>query len=216
MTVRVLLVDDHQMIREGLRSLLGADPDLEVVGEAGDGEVALDRIQALRPDLVLLDISMPGRNGIQVMQRLRSMVPAPRVLVLTAFSDIAYVRLLMEQGAAGYLLKSSTSRSLIDAIRSVMSGGTYLDPGVAGKLVARLTERKMARGEREGAPLSDRETEVLRLIALGYTNKEIAGQLRISGKTVESHRANIMEKLGLATRADLVRYALRQGWLERE
>jgi DNA-binding NarL/FixJ family response regulator len=210
---RILLVDDHAMVRDGLRRLIGAEPDLEVVGEAGNGNEALARIAELRPDVVLMDISMPELNGMRLMEELRRERPLPRVLVLTAFAEVAYLRQLLAAGAAGYLLKRASAQELIDAIRTVRAGGTYLDPAVAGKVVSGFVEHKEVRGARGGHELSERELEVLRKVARGFTNKEISAELGISVKTVETHKANLMEKLGLRSRAEIVRYALQRGWL---
>ena len=211
--VRIVLADDHQMIRESLRSLIDAEADLVVVGEADDGRTALEQMEALRPDLLLLDISMPGLSGIELMEQLRGQRAAPRVIVLTAYADSTYLRQLLDAGATGYVLKRSTIGVLVEAIRTVMAGGTYLDPGVAGKVVSGFLEQKKLRGSREGDALTDREREVLLRVAQGYSNKEVAGQLTLSVKTIESHKANLMAKLGFHTRAEIVRYALRQGWL---
>jgi len=211
--VRIVLADDHQMIRESLRSLIDAEADLLVVGEADDGRMALEQLDALHPDLLLVDISMPVMSGIELMEHLRGECAAPRVIVLTAYPDTTYLRQLLDAGAAGYVLKRSTIRVLVEAIRTVMNGGTYLDPKVTGKVVTGFLEHKKLRGSREGAALTAREREVLLRVAQGYSNKEIAGQLTISVKTVETHKANIMAKLDLHTRAEIVRYALHQGWL---
>ena len=211
--VRILLADDHRMIRESLSSLINAEADLLVVGQADDGRTALEQIKTLRPDLLLLDISMPGMSGIEVMEYLRRQEDAPRVVVLTAYGDATYLRQLLNAGAAGYVLKRSPIGVLVEAIHSVMDGDTYLDPGVAGKVVSGFLGQKKPRGSREGDVLSERENEVLLRVAQGYSNREIAGQLRISVKTVESHKANSSTKLGLRTRAEIVRYALDQGWM---
>ncbi|MBW2270229.1 MAG: response regulator transcription factor [Deltaproteobacteria bacterium] len=211
--VRILLADDHQMIRESLSSLINAETNLVVVGEADNGRTALEQIETLRPDLVLLDISMPEMGGIQVMEQLRGREDAPRVIVLTAYADATYLRQLLDAGAAGYVLKRSPIGVLVEAIRSVMAGDTYLDPRVAGKVVSGFLAQKKLRGLREGDVLSERENQVLLRVAQGYSNREIAGQLGISVKTVESHKANSVAKLGIRSRAEIVRYALDQGWL---
>ncbi len=184
-----------------------------MVGEADDGRVALEQLEALRPDLLLLDISMPGMSGIQLMEHLRGQRAAPRVIVLTAYADSTYLRQLLDAGATGYVLKRSTIGVLVGAIRTVMAGDTYLDPAVAGKVVSGFLEQKKLRGSREGDALTDREREVLLRVAQGYSNKEVASQLTLSVKTIESHKANLMAKLSLHTRAEIVRYALQQGWM---
>lgn len=211
--LRIVVADDHRMLRQGLRSFIEAEPDLEVVGEAADGRAALELVDALRPDVLVLDISMPGTNGIRVMRELRQRSGAPRVLVLTAHGETTYVRQMLGAGAAGFVLKRSAAEDLVTAIRTVASGGTYLDPKVAGEVASGFVERTRGRGVREGHQLSEREREVLCEVARGYSNKEVAGRLGISVKTVETHKANVMSKLGLTGRAEIVRYALRQGWL---
>jgi DNA-binding NarL/FixJ family response regulator len=200
-------------MREGLKSLVNAQPDMEVVGEAGDGRDALLKARELQPDVVVMDISMPELNGIQTTEQMKSCCRKSKVLVLTAYDDSGYLRQLLEAGASGYVLKRAAAEELVKAIRVVAAGGVYLDPTMAGKVVNGYVGRKKLRGAREGCELSGREEEVLRLVAWGYTNKEIAGYLQISVKTVESHKTNLMEKLDLKGRSDIVRYALRSGWL---
>ncbi len=212
--VRIVLVDDHQMVRESLRTLIDAEADLVVVGEADDGATALEQMEALRPDLLLLDISMPGMSGIELMEHLRGQRAAPRVIVLTAYADSTYLRQLLDAGATGYVLKRSTIGVLVEAIRTVMAGGTYLDPGVAGNVVSGFLEQKKLRGSREGDALTDREREVLQLIPDGLTTKEIAVVLGVSRKTIESHRASLMEKLNIHKVSSLVRFAVRVGLVE--
>jgi len=211
-TLRIVLADDHNLVRDGIKSLIHSESDLKVVGEAANGREALRKIKELGPDLLVMDISMPELSCSQVMEKLKG--SGTRVLVLTAFAEAAYLRQLLAAGAAGYVLKHAASDILITAIRTVAAGGTYLDPAVAGKVVSGFVEQKKVRGSRGGDDLSEREQEVLRYVAQGYTNKEIAEQLDISVKTIETHKANFMEKLGLRSRAEVVRYALQQGWLE--
>ncbi|HKG15939.1 MAG TPA: response regulator transcription factor [Pyrinomonadaceae bacterium] len=212
-TLRIVLADDHVMLRDGLKSLVNAQPDMEVVGEADDGRAAVDRAQELRPDVVVMDISMPQLNGIQATEQLKGRSRGTKVLVLTAYDEVGYLRQLLEAGASGYVLKKAAAEDLVKAIRVVASGGVYLDPTLAGKLVGGYVGRKKLRGALQGVELSGREEEVLRLVAWGYTNKEVAGYLNISVKTVETHKTNLMEKLDLGGRSDIVRYALRRGWL---
>jgi len=212
-TLRILLADDHVVMREGLRSLINSQPDMDVVGEADNGRAALLKVRELQPDMIVLDVSMPELNGIQVTERVKRICQRIKVLVLTAHDDSGYLRQLLEAGASGYLLKKAAAEELINAIRVVAAGGVYLDPTLAGKVVSGYVGKSRLRGETQGNELSEREAEVLRLVAWGYTNKEIAAYLSISVKTVESHKANLMEKLGLKSRVEIVRYALRQGWL---
>ena len=212
-TLRILLADDHAMMREGLRSLVNAQADMEVVGEAGDGRAALLKARELQPDVVVMDISMPELNGIQATERLKGCCRKAKVLALTAYDDGGYLRQLLEAGASGYVLKRAAAEELVKAIRVVAAGGVYLDPALAGRVVSGYIGRKRLRGEAQNTELSEREEEVMRLVAWGYTNKEVAAYLNISVKTVETHKTNLMEKLDLKGRADIVRYALRQGWL---
>jgi two-component system response regulator NreC len=211
-TLRIVLADDHVMLRDGLKSLVNAQPDMEVVGEADDGRAALAKAQELRPDVVVMDISMPELNGIQATEQLKGRSQT-KVLVLTAYDEVGYLRQLLQAGASGYVLKRAAAEDLVKAIRVVASGGVYLDPTLAGKVVCGYVGRKKLRGALQGVELSGREEEVLRLVAWGYTNKEVAGYLNISVKTVETHKTNLMEKLDLNGRSDIVRYALRRGWL---
>jgi two-component system response regulator NreC len=212
-TLRIFLADDHAVMREGLRSLVNAQADMNVVGEADNGRTALLKARELQPDVVVMDVSMPDLNGIQVTERLKRTCQKITVLVLTAHDDTGYLRQLLEVGASGYVLKKAAAEELIGAIRVVAAGGTYLDPTLAGKVVGGYLGKGRLRGTQQGHELSDREAEVLRLVAWGYTNKEIAAYLSISVKTVESHKANLMDKLDLKSRVEMVRYALRQGWL---
>jgi DNA-binding NarL/FixJ family response regulator len=212
--LRVVLADDHAIVREGIKTLVNAQPDMEVVGEAGEGGEVWRRVGELRPDVVVMDVSMPGGNGVEATARIKANWPEIKVLALTMHEDKAYLRGLLEVGAAGYVLKRSAADELIRAIRVVAGGGTYLDPALAAAVVESFVGRKsVLRGEMAGTPLSDRETEVLHLIARGYANKEIAARLGVSVKTIETYKARSMEKLGLDGRADIVRYALAQGWL---
>jgi len=212
-TLRILLADDHVMMREGLKSLVNAQADMEVVGEAGDGRAALLKARELQPDVVVMDISMPELNGIQATGRLKGCCRKAKVLALTAYDDGGYLRQLLEAGASGYVLKRAAAEELVKAIRVVAAGGVYLDPALAGRVVSGYVGRKRLRGAPQNTELSEREEEVMRLVAWGYTNKEVAAYLNISVKTVETHKTNLMEKLDLKGRADVVRYALRQGWL---
>ncbi len=211
--VRVLIVDDHALVRSALRLLLSAEDGFEVVGEAGDADEALLRARLLEPDVVLLDVVMPGRSGIEVASELRAMLPQTKVLMLSMQDDPTYVREAFGAGASGYVLKEAADSELVAAVREVARGGRYVHPELGARLAAAEAQ---ARAEAESDPLSDREREVLRLLALGHTNQEIAKMLYISVRTAETHRAHIMQKLRLSTRAELVRYALAQGLLEPE
>jgi len=212
--LRVFIADDYGVVREGLKALVNAQPGLRVVGEAADGRAACAEIERLRPDVALLDVSMPGLGGAPVAEQLRRTCPAVRVVALTVHEDESYLRGLLEAGAVGYVLKRSAAEELIRAIHTVAAGGVYLDPRLAGKLVSVYVDyRSIAEPGRPGA-LTEREAEVARLIALGHSNKEIAARLAISVKTVETHKARSLEKLDLRSRADLVRYALQHGWMK--
>lgn len=211
MTVRVLLADDHAMLRAGLRALLNAEPDMTVVGEAGDGEEAVLRARELRPDVVVMDISMPVKDGLEATAEITDQLPSTRVLVLTMHAEEQYLLKVLEAGGSGYVLKRSADTELMEAIRTVYRGEAYLYPSAT-----RLLLEAYQHGERpqpSGARLSEREEEVLRLTAEGYSNSEIGKQLYLSPKTVDTYRQRIMEKLGLHHRAELVRYALSAGLL---
>ena len=211
--LRIFLADDHAVVREGLKALINAQPKMTVVGEAADGLTACELIPPLRPDVVVMDVSMPGLTGSQATARLRVECPAVRVLALTVHEDKGYIRQLLAAGAAGYVLKRAAAEELIHAIRAVAAGGVYLDPSMAGKVVGGFV-RKPADAGAANAELSDRETEVAKRTAAGHSNKEIAARLELSVKTVETYRARAMEKLGLRSRAELVRYAVQEGWLQ--
>jgi DNA-binding NarL/FixJ family response regulator len=207
--LRILLADDHETVREGLRMILNAQPDMQVVATAGDGGEAIDECEKITPDVVIMDISMPGMNGWTATMRLHERCPDAKVLTLTRHADTSYIQQLMRAGAAGYVLKQSRPAELLHAIRAVAAGEKYLDPAMHAPAAK---EAPIAARE-PTTPLSPRETEVLRLIAWGNTNKEIAARLDLSVKTVEAHKANGMRKLGMRGRIDIVRYALLQGWL---
>jgi two-component system, NarL family, response regulator NreC len=210
----IFVVDDHMVVREGLKTLINAQADMTVIGEAGNGAAALQQIQANQPDVVIMDISMPGVNGIKATEELHNAYPDVKVLVLSIHEDTSYLRQMLAVGASGYLIKHTIAEALIQAIRSVAAGGIYLDPGLAGNVVNRYVRQPAAVTDLLGAALSEREYEVVLRVVQGYSNKETAQQLHLSVKTVESYRARAMEKLGLTSRAALVRYALEHGWLQ--
>jgi two-component system response regulator NreC len=212
-TIRVLVCDDHTLVRSGLRRLLQSEASFDVVGEAADAEQAVDGVAELQPDVLLLDVVMPGRSGIEALADLRAASSETRVLVLSMQDDPSYVRQAFAAGAHGYLLKEAADADLVQAIHDVAAGHKYVHPSLGARLAALEAE---ARNRAETDPLSEREHEVLRLLALGHTNQEIATLLFISVRTAESHRARIMQKLRLSTRAELVRYALASGVLELE
>ncbi|MBA2501948.1 MAG: response regulator transcription factor [Pyrinomonadaceae bacterium] len=212
--LRIMLAEDHATVREGLKMIIGAQADMEVVGEAADGRAAIERAKELLPDIIVMDVSMPELNGLKATVKLKQCCPQVKVLALTRHTDDGYLQQLLRAGASGYVLKQSAAAELIHAIRAVASGGKYLDPAVVGKVMGNYVGRSTAlRGDTRG-DLSDREAEVLRLIAWGHSNKELAARLEVSVKTVEAHKANAMKKLGISSRIDIVRYALLQGWLQ--
>jgi len=208
--ISVVLVDDHAVVRSGIRLLLDKQEDIEVIGEAGNAKDALFRARALKPDVILLDVVMPGESGIEVLPRLLEESPDTKILVLSMQDDPSYVREAFAAGAQGYVLKEAADEEVVSAVREIAKGGRYVHPTLGARMVAADAEERAAAG---ADPLSEREREVLRLLALGHTNQEIAEKLYISVRTAESHRAHVMQKLRLATRAELVRYALSRGLL---
>ena len=212
--LRVLLADDHIVVRQGLKRLIEEQPDIVVVGEAGDGAETIQQVQHLKPDVVVMDISMPGMNGLVATKKLKELRPDIVVVTLTRHADDAYLQELLRAGASGYVLKQSAPNELIQAIRATAAGGHYLDSTLTARVTAGFIGREGRGLTKPGAAPSERESEVLRLIASGYSNKEIASQLELSVKTVEAHKANAMRKLGLSGRIDIVNYAILQGWLK--
>jgi two-component system response regulator NreC len=209
--IRIVVVDDHAVVRSGIKLLLDREDDIEVVGEAGNAKDAIFRTRALKPDVILLDVVMPGESGIDVLPSLLKESPETKVLVLSMQDDPSYVREAFAAGATGYVLKEAADEEVVAAVREIANGGRYVHPALGARMVAAEAEALAAA---EADPLSEREREVLRLLALGHTNQEIAQMLYISVRTAETHRAHIMQKLRLSTRAELVRYALSQGLLE--
>ena len=213
--IRIVLADDHPIVLDGLRNLIRAEPDLQLVGEAASGLSALKIIREQRPDVAVLDISMPELNGILLSRRLNGEMPGLRLLVLTLHEDRAYLNQALEAGVRGYVLKRSAVENLVQAIRAVMVGGLYIDPAIVGRVFESKQVNKRLAARKGVAPaLTDREADVLKMAALGFTNKEIASRLDVGVKSIETYKARGLEKLGLKTRAELVRYASGQGWLD--
>ncbi len=212
--LRVFVADDHALLRDGLKALVNGQPDMEVVGEAENGQAALEKARELTPDILLMDISMPELNGVAAAELIKQECPTIKIVVLTAYKDKSYLDRCLKVGASGYVLKLSAADELIEAIRFVAGGGIYLDRGMVDPIVDGYVQARNLKGEVRQKDLTRREEEVLRLIARGHSNKEIAQELNIAVKTVESHKANLMQKLELRTRTEIVRYALRQGWLQ--
>ena len=209
----VLLVDDHVVVRQGLKALLADEPDIEVIGEASNGREALDRLAELAPDVILMDISMPGLNGIEATRQIQQRYPDVRVVVLSMHANEEYVFQVLQAGASGYVLKQSDSLEVLTAIRAAVAGGSFLSPPISRTVIEDYVRRAEARGQADDlAMLTSREREVLQLLAEGRSNREIAEELTISVKTVETHRSNMMNKLGLDSKTELVKYALRKGW----
>ncbi|HLG59086.1 MAG TPA: response regulator transcription factor [Vicinamibacterales bacterium] len=212
--LRILLADDHVVVRQGLKLLIESQPDMTVVSEASDGASAIQQAQELKPDVIIMDISMPGMNGLVATRTLKRMQPDAVIVTLTRHSDDAYLQELLRAGVSAYVLKQSAPAELIQAIRASAAGGQYLDSSLTARVTAGFLGREGKKVNQPGVTPSDRESEVLRLIAAGYSNKEIAARLALSVKTVEAHKANAMRKLGLNGRIDIVKYAILQGWLK--
>ena len=213
--LRIVIAEDHATVREGIRMILEAQADMEVVGEAGDGRQAIEMAKELEPDVVLMDISMPNLNGLKAAATLKRVMPDIKILTLTRHTDEAYLQELFKAGVSGYVLKQSPSVHLIDAIRSVMKGDNYLDPAVTGKVFSGYAEKSHLRGEKT-TKLTTREDEILHDIAVGYSNREIAEKLEISVKTVETYKAGALQKLKICTRREIVRYAILRGWMQEQ
>ncbi|MBI5817908.1 MAG: response regulator transcription factor [Verrucomicrobia bacterium] len=211
MKTRVLLADDHKIMREGLRSLLAITPGLEVVGEAGDGRTAVQMALKLTPDVVVMDIGMPDLNGVDATRQIKARLPGTKVIALSLHSDERFITGMFKAGASGYLLKDGAFEELACAIRTVIDGHTYLCPRVAKTVVKDYLRDAMVVTSPRGHGLSDREREVLQLIAEGWSTKEVADRLDVSVKTIETHRARIMERLGVHSVAELTKYAVREG-----
>ena len=212
-TLRILVADDHAVVRQGLKLLINSQPDMTVVGEAADGAAVLQQAAASEPDIVVMDLSMPGMNGLVATRALKKARPSVEVVALTRHDDETFLQEVLRAGASGYVLKQSNPMEFLKAIRAVAAGGVYLDPAMTSRVADGLLAKASVARDPTPSPISERETDVLRLIAVGHSNKEVAAQLKISVKTVEVHKANAMKKLGLAGRVDLIRYGVLQGWL---
>lgn len=213
MSVRILIVDDHAVVRAGLRALLGAEPDFQVVGEAADGPTAIALALEATPDVIVIDMNMPGMNGIEATRQLREKLPTARVLILTLHADASYLRQAVEQGAAGYVLKSAVEPQIINAIRTVAQGDMFIDPTMTLTLVRNMAAVSGAHPTR--APdLTHRDRAILRFVAHGCTNREVAEKLHLSVRTVEGQRANLLNRLGLTNPIQIARYAMEHGLLD--
>jgi DNA-binding NarL/FixJ family response regulator len=213
--IRILIADDHTLVREGTRERLEREEDFEVVGEAADGEEAVELARQLKPNVAIIDIAMPNLNGIEATKQIKANQPATSILVLSAYDNDQYIYAVLEAGASGYLLKNVRGAQLVDAIRDVSAGEVVLDPHVARKVVQWFSTMSHGKSVVEGLPdhVSERELEVLKLAAKGMSNKEIASELALSVRTVQSHLGNIFDKLGVSSRTEAVLRALNEGWI---
>jgi DNA-binding NarL/FixJ family response regulator len=212
--LRILLADDHVTVRHGLKLLIDGQPDMKVVAEASDGAAALQQALEVKPDVVVMDISMPGMNGLVATRKLRKAWPDAAIVTLTRHGDDAYLQELLRAGVASYVLKQSATNELLQAIRAAAAGRQYVDTTLTPRVTAGFLGSERRRVNKSGVSITERESAVLRDIAAGYSNKEIAARLSLSVKTVEAHKANAMRKLGLTGRIDIVKYAVLQGWLD--
>ena len=211
MPIRILLADDHQIMRQGLSALLQGQPDMEVVAEAGEGRTALNLARELAPDVIVMDVAMPNLNGIETARMVGNELPNIKVIALSMHSDRRFVKEMLKAGAQGYLLKDCDPEELIRAIRSVIANQAYLSPQVAGSVIDGFVRQSVDAQGSAYSVLSSREREVLQLLAEGMSTKAISGRLNVSSKTIETHRRNIMDKLGIQNMAELIKYALREG-----
>jgi two-component system response regulator NreC len=213
--IRVLVAEDHETVREGLKLIIDTQDDMQVCGEASNGREAVRLAQELEPDVLLMDISMPELNGLTAAAKLKRVAPTIKILTLTRHTDDAYLQELLHAGVSGYVLKQSAASELLRAIRAVASGNNYLDPAMTGKVFGNYIGKsaEKPRGETRGSRLTERESEALRYIALGYSNKEIADKMDLSVKTIEAHKANCLKKLDIKSRKEIISYAILQGWM---
>jgi DNA-binding NarL/FixJ family response regulator len=210
--LRIFLAEDHSIVREGIKLFINQQEDMEIVGETSDGETACQLAVELRPDIILMDISMPDMSAAQLTRRLINLSPEIKILILSVHENRGYLKELLEAGASGYVLKRAAAEDLIHALHIIARGGIYIDPNMASHFIETVFVSP-ASDPNGGKKLSRRESEVARLIAQGYTNREIAGQMKVSIKTVETYKYRVMDKLGLGSRVDFVRYAVRNGWM---
>lgn len=211
--LKILITEDHRTVREGLKLIINAQDDMQVVGEADDGEVALSEVARLHPDVVVMDIAMPGMNGLTATRLLRALYKDLKIVALSRHTDDGYLQQALEAGANGYVLKQGSPSHLLNAVREVSVGNSYVDPEITAKIVGGYLGRR-GRFDNESGILTDREEEILRLIALGYANKEIAYKCGLSPKTVEVHKCSASKKLGISGRVEIIRYAISSGWLQ--
>lgn len=215
--IKVLLADDHVIVREGTRELLLREEDMEIVGEASDGQEAIDMAKQLKPDVIIMDIAMPKLNGIEATRHIKGILPTIAILILTAYDTEQYVMALLEAGAAGYLLKNVRGNQLVEAVRAVHSGESVLQPSTTKQIIDRLTAKTSAADDSSATkPLTDREMEILKLAAKGVSNKDISDQLYLSIRTIQSHLSNIFKKLSVGSRTEAILYGLRRGWFTME
>ena len=210
---RVLLVDDHTILRTGLRMFFNSQKDLVVIGEAVSGEDALEKVQLHQPDVVILDISMPGMNGIEAIARIKQLTPDVGIIILTMHEAEEYLKQAMQAGASGYVLKKAADTELLEAVRAVARKEIFLNPSMSSMLIQSIFQPETREESKSNINLTGRETEVLKLVALGHTNKEISEKLSVSIKTVETHKARVMEKTGCERRSEIVRFAMREGYI---